>query len=111
MKVSLISSRWSPLTGTVIVCVVMPGAKVSVPRGGGVVAPGVARAVGGRVVDGDRGPLAARSVTVKVGVRRPALPSVTVTSLIDSVGRRVVVGDRADARAVGDRRVAADWSG
>ena len=35
----------------------------------------------------------------------PALPSVTETSSIDRVGRRVVVGDRAEPRAVADRGV------
>ena len=35
----------------------------------------------------------------------PVLPSVTVTSLIESDGARVVVGDRADALPVGDRGV------
>ena len=35
----------------------------------------------------------------------PALPSVTVTSLIESVGGVVVVDDRPDALGVGDGRV------
>ena len=42
---------------------------------------------------------------MKVAVTVPALPSVTVTSPIDGADERVVVGDRARALAVGDRRV------
>ena len=42
---------------------------------------------------------------VNVAATVPALPSVTVTSLIEIDGVGVVVGDRADALAVGDRGV------
>ena len=51
-------------------------------------------------------PLAADRVTVKVAGVVPALPSVTVTSLIDR-RRRVVVGDGADAAGVAEGGVAA----
>ena len=52
------------------------------------------------------GSLAALRLMVNVALTVPALPSVTLTSLIESVGR-VVVGDGADALGVGDGGIAA----
>ena len=46
---------------------------------------------------------------MKVAFDVPALPSVTVTSLIDERRRGVVVGDRAEALRVGDRGVRPRW--
>ena len=42
---------------------------------------------------------------MKVALAVPELPSVTVTSSIESEGSRIVVRDRAQAEVVGDRRV------
>ena len=91
MKVSSARRAVSPVTGTVTSSSSRPAAKVSVPRRRGVVGRRGRRAVRGRVVDRDR--LAARRVrlTVKVAFAVPALPSVSVTSLIDerrAAGRR-----------------------
>ena len=102
-NVSLVSSSRSPLTETVIVCVVWPGAKVrSPPRPGSRRAPAVPSAVAestvtvwplARQADGE-GRVDGAGVALGHG------------HVVDRQGRRrVVVGDRADALAVGDRGV------
>ena len=76
----------SPFTVTANVAVVAPAAIVRRAAGGDVVAPRGGRAVGRGPSTVTVCPLAAESVTVKVAVVVPALPSVTVTSSIDRVG-------------------------
>ena len=88
-------------------CVVWPGAKVSVPLGRGVVAGGGGRAVRGRVVDASPSTGSPReSVTVKVALVVPALPSVTVTSSIEIAGGASSSVIVPSTLAVGDRGVA-----
>src|SRR5262245_54448401 len=89
-KVSLGSGEVSPFTGTVIVRVVWPGAKVSVPFTA-VKSPGSA-ALPFEVKKSTETVfvLAVDIVTVKVALIDPLFPSVTVTSLIDSDGGTTV---------------------
>ncbi len=85
-KLSVASSSRSPLTMTVTVCVVTPAAKFSVPaaaaKSPGATAESLAVA---KLTDTAR-PLTAESVAVKVALTVPELPSVTVTSSIESEG-------------------------
>ena len=69
-----------------MVLLVSPGAKVSVPDDGLVVAAGRGGVVAGGVGDGDRLGAGGGQVTVKVAATVPVFPSVTVTSLIRSDG-------------------------